>query len=131
MKVPESFRITSGPMGTSAADGNNGLFVIPRGNASKQNLTVIASDGGEWEHVSVSMKDRMPTWDDMNYVKGLFWEPSEAVMQLHVPEARHINNHPYCLHLWRPAAGGIPLPPQFMVGLPGLELAAPGGGPKK
>ncbi len=53
MKVPESFRISSGPLGTSAADGNNGLFVIPRGNGSKQNLTVIASEGEGWEHVSV------------------------------------------------------------------------------
>lgn len=45
--------ISSGPLGTSAADGNNGLFVIPRGNGSKQNLTIIASEGEGWEHVSV------------------------------------------------------------------------------
>lgn len=131
MKVPEKYRVQSGPLSTTAEDGNNGLFVIPRGNGSKQSLTVIASDGGDWEHVSVSMKDRMPTWEDMNYVKGLFWEPTEAVMQLHVPEARHINNHPFCLHLWRPVAGGIPMPPQFMVGLPGVEWVAPAGGAKK
>lgn len=131
MKVPEKYRVKSGPLSTTAEDGNNGLFVIPRGNGSKQNLTVIASDGGDWEHVSVSMKDRMPTWEDMDYIKGLFWDPTEAVMQLHVPEARHINNHPFCLHLWRPAAGGIPMPPQFMVGLPGVEWGALAGGPNK
>lgn len=131
MKVPEKYRVQSGPLSTTAEDGNNGLFVIPRGNGSKQSLTVIASDGGDWEHVSVSMKDRMPTWEDMDYIKGLFWDPTEAVMQLHVPEARHINNHPFCLHLWRPAAGGIPMPPQFMVGLSGVEWVAPAGGSKK
>lgn len=53
MKLPESFRISSGPLGTSAPDGNNGLFVIPRGNGSKQNSTVIASEREGWEHVSV------------------------------------------------------------------------------
>ncbi|MGA4583893.1 DUF7694 domain-containing protein [Enterobacter hormaechei] len=131
MKVPEKYRVKSGPLSTTAEDGNNGLFVIPRGNGSKQSLTVIVSDGGDWEHVSVSMKDRMPTWEDMDYIKGLFWDPTEAVMQLHVPKARHINNHPFCLHLWRPAAGGIPMPPQFMVGLPGVEMVAPAGGPNK
>ncbi|EFH8163197.1 hypothetical protein GI328_23040 [Escherichia coli] len=50
----------------------------------------------------------------------MFWEPEDAVMQLHVPESQHINNHPYCLHLWRPINKEIPLPPQFMVGIPGL-----------
>ncbi len=45
MKLPESFRISSGPLGTSAANGNNGLFVIPRGNGSKQNLTVLPVKG--------------------------------------------------------------------------------------
>ncbi|WP_061708505.1 DUF7694 domain-containing protein [Pseudenterobacter timonensis] len=68
MNVPEKYRVKSDPLSTTAEDGNNGLFVIPRRNGSKQNLTVIASDGGDWEHVSASMKDRMPTWDDMDYV---------------------------------------------------------------
>jgi hypothetical protein len=37
------------------------------------------------------------------------------VMQLHVATADHINCHPYCLHLWRPHAAAIPLPPKEFV----------------
>ncbi|HHX6016782.1 TPA: DUF7694 domain-containing protein [Escherichia coli] len=120
MKTPEQYRVTTGSLATTAGDGNNGMFVVPRANGSKQTLVIIASDGGDWEHVSVSMKDRAPTWDDIAHVKRLFWEPEDAVMQLHVPESQHINNHPYCLHLWRPINKEIPLPPQFMIGIPGL-----------
>ena len=81
-------------------------------------LRVIASVGMGWEHVSVSTETRTPSWEEMEYVKRAFWEPYETVMQLHVPEAEHVNCHPFCLHLWRPlwTEGKIPRPPNFMVG---------------
>lgn len=120
--VPEQYRVTSGPLATTAADGNNGLFVIPRANGSKQRLSIIASDGEGWEHVSVSMKDRMPGWDDMCYVQRLFWSPEALVVQYHAPVASHINNHKYCLHMWRPVAETVPVPPGWMIGIKGIEL---------
>ena len=81
-------------------------------------LQVIASDGDEWDHVSVSLRGRIPTYAEMRYVKGLFFKPSETVMELHVPESDHINVHPFCLHLWRPQKMAIPRPPAWMVGPP-------------
>lgn len=65
-------------------------------------LKVIFSDGGGWDHVSVSLKTRTPTWDEMCYVKDLFFDASECVMQLHPSKENYVNEHQFCLHLWRP-----------------------------
>lgn len=80
----------------------NGPALRCIGAFNVRGLRIIASNGAGWDHVSVSLPDRCPTWDDMEYVRKLFFKPDETVMQLHVPESDHINNHPYCLHLWRP-----------------------------
>ena len=80
-------------------------------------LTIIASweDASGWDHVSVSLPHRCPTWDEMDAVKRRFFWPHEVVMQLHPAEADHLSLHPYCLHLWRPHRVAIPLPPKEFV----------------
>ena len=70
-----------------------------------------------WEHVSVSCADRCPTWTEMDKVKKLFWRDDETVVQFHPRETVKINNHPYCLHLWKLAASEFVLPPSILVGL--------------
>ena len=92
---------------------DGGAFLIP---FEGRNLQVIASNGLGWEHVSVSLNQRCPNWREMNFVKDLFWNNDEVVMQLHVAKKNHINIHPFCLHMWRPLDAVIPLPPGFMVG---------------
>jgi len=105
-RVLEGFKIAGDP---GAVDGAYVLF--HRG----QRLNVIASNGGGWDHVSVSTATRCPTWEEMEYVRSLFFRGSETVMQLSVPRAQHINNHPHCLHLWRPQQCEIPRPPSEFV----------------
>lgn len=73
-------------------------------------LRVIFSNGMGWEHVSVSLRHRCPTWDEMCAVKERFFEPDECVMQLHPPRSDYVNFHPHCLHLWRPLEAEIPRP---------------------
>lgn len=95
-----------------------GFFRIP-GPCTRE-LTVIASNGTErvpWEHVSVSARRHCPTWTEMCFVKDLFWAQEEAVMQLHPPASEYVNNHPTCLHMWRPLNADIPLPPSIAVGV--------------
>lgn len=70
-----------------------------------------------WEHVSVSFKDRTLTWGEMCVVKDMFWAEEARVMQLHPPKSEHINNHPFCLHLWRPVGVEIPHPDPIFVGI--------------
>jgi hypothetical protein len=122
--VPEKFRIRSGPVASDNSYGNNGAFLV-RSLKLGVVLTVIASDGEGWEHVSVSTPTRCPTWEEMCYIKSLFWgEEEETVMQLHPPNSQSINNHAYCLHLWKPtgAEAVIPLPPAHMVGYKSLRV---------
>lgn len=84
-------------------------------------LRIVASWGRGWEHVSVSQQDRCPSWAEMDHAKRLFWDDEEAVMQLHPPRSQWVNNHPHCLHLWKPIEQEIPLPPTDMVGHLGLN----------
>lgn len=114
-KVPEVFRVTSGPMGTDSRYGRNGVFFV---KLHPHDLRVICSDGGGWEHVSVSVngESRCPTWEEMCLVKSLFWDEEDCVVQYHPPKSEYVNCHPYVLHLWRPMDFNIPTPPSFMVG---------------
>jgi hypothetical protein len=118
--VPERCRIRTGPMASDATYGNNGAFFVPGPGArglSGPRMTVIASDGMGWEHVSASLPNRCPTWDEMCHIKGIFWDDTDCVVQFHPPRSEYVNNHPYCLHLWRPTEAVIPMPPSLMVGI--------------
>lgn len=112
MRCPGNFEQYRQTLGDESGDERNGiLFIKPRG------LIVQFSDGGGWEHVSVSRSRRTPSYEDMDYIKQKFWSKNDTVMQLHVPIDDHINCHPNCLHLWRPMEADIPRPPAWMVGL--------------
>jgi len=112
-KVPERFRVTTGPYASDKRYGNNGAFRIPDGT---QVFNVIASDQEGWDHVSVSLQDRCPTWDEMCHIKALFWDASDCVVQYHPAAEDYVNCHATCLHLWRPTNAWLPTPPTYMVG---------------
>lgn len=117
-RVPEKFRVRTGLMASTEANGNNGLFQVRL--PANQVLRVVASDQMGWEHVSVSRADRCPTWEEMCQIKALFWSDDECVMQLHPPREDWISNHKNCLHLWKPLDAAIPRPPAIMVGIQAL-----------
>lgn len=93
-------------------DRFGGCFEVPVGQML---LHVIAASGGNWDHVSVSLAQRTPTWEEMSAVHRMFAKSTEVWMQLHVTPSAHINVHPYCLHLWRPHHRDIPTPPALFV----------------
>ena len=111
----ENGRIRKGPY--RSREGLHGAFIIygPCGIYLKIMSSGVDQEFG-WEHVSVSVRHRCPNWEEMTYVKQLFWNPEEAVMQLHPPESDYVNCHPHCLHMWRPLRAEIPLPPSGLVG---------------
>lgn len=98
-----------------AGDSDFGAFILSS-PLDERELRVIASAGEGWDHVSVSRVDRCPDWAEMSFIKSQFFKPTETAVQFHVPESDHVNNHPYCLHLWRPMRQQIPRPPAWMVG---------------
>lgn len=115
--VPEKFRFQQAGhyLHSTPEFGNNGAFVVKLKNG--QSVNVIASDGMGWEHVSVSRSDRCPTWDEMCQIKAIFWDDDDCVVQYHPPRSEYVNNHKFCLHLWRPVGVQMPMPPSIMVGI--------------
>lgn len=113
--VPERYRIGYGPLGSDSEAGNNGAFLVPS-KPGKEPLKVIASDGAGWEHVSVSLSIRCPYWTEMAKIKRLFWDAQDCVVQFHPPESEYVNNHPFCLHMWRATDREFPMPMSVLVG---------------
>lgn len=97
-------------------NGRTGMFGRYRDPKSSKMLNIQASWGDGWEHVSVSMPSRTPSWKDMQMVKDLFWPKEELAIQYHPASDCYVNYHPHCLHIWRPQDEDIPVPPTWMVG---------------
>jgi hypothetical protein len=105
-----------------------GAFLLPAGvkydgYRSSQVMRVLAgvipkdaemSPWG-WDHVSISCKNRCPNWDEMMLVHRLCFKPDEMAIQYNMPSSKHINVHPFVLHLWRPHDVEIPVPPPIYV----------------
>ena len=98
--------------GYEHGDSTNGAFIF---RVWETKLRVIASDGGGWDHVSVSLADRCPTWEEMCAIKRKFFMPEECVVQFHPPESEYVNCHPNVLHLWRKQGAVVELPPRSFV----------------
>lgn len=121
-RVPDALergRITVGPFKTTAEYAFTGAFFVRA--PSRMMLKIIASEasipgGPPWDHVSVSTPNRAPTWDEMCFVKSLFFDDEECVVQYHPPRSDYVNYHPNCLHLWRWDGGAFPRPPSILVG---------------
>lgn len=100
----------------------HGTFLIPFPRHAIQ-LAVIANSASipeacGWEHVSVHARDysiRCPTWEEMCFVKGLFWTDDECAYQFHPPSSVYKNLHPATLHLWRNTQQLVMLPPLQLV----------------
>jgi len=81
-----------------------------------ETLNFIFSNGCDFEHLSVSTPVCCPTWEQMCYMKNIFWRDDEVCMQVHPKKEDYVDNMPYCLHIWRPVKKQIPTPPSIMVG---------------
>lgn len=99
------------PLAKVRGNYGNGAFVIPN-----RGLKILISDGGGWDHVSVSCEDRCPTWEEMEWVRRKFFSDDDTVIQIHPPLNDYVNCCDNCLHMWRPHDTEIPLPPAIMVG---------------
>lgn len=118
----DKFRVKSG-LFSSPLSAPYGFFFIPI-KIGQTPVKVMCSpfDGeNEWEHVSVSLPARCPTWNEMCFIKELFWGHEDTVIQFHPPRSEYVNNHEFCLHLWRNTKIKIDTPPSHMVGVKNLE----------
>lgn len=116
MKTNEELQHTPNLMIVKLAiDGGMGILF----KAKKMFASVIWSNGGGWEHISVCPLKRSytPSWDDMCALKDMFFYDDEVVVQYHPAKSEYVNNLSNCLHLWRPIKAELPTPPSIMVGI--------------
>lgn len=123
----DKYRFNQADQPHSSSPGSTyGAFQVPYQGKTVV-LRIIATDGLDgtvdtgWEHVSVQTydqlfgKSKIPTWAEMCFVKSLFWEPHECVVQFHPEEKDYVNVHQFVLHLWRYKMGSFPMPPKELV----------------
>lgn len=61
----------------------------------------IFADGVEGFHLSISLPDRYPTWDEqVMAIRDLLPGALEYASYV-VPEQEHINEHEFCFHWWQ------------------------------
>lgn len=129
----ECFRITNGRdtrFNTDSSYGMNGAFQIRYAKDNAIEFFVIVSDGSgmvdnvPWEHVSARARrvngagrayERVPSWEEMCWLKELFWRDDEVAVQYHPKKSDYVNLHPHVLHLWRFTGGDMPTPPVICV----------------
>lgn len=51
-------------------------------------------------HISVSLKNRNPNWDEMCFVKEKLLGDEMPAVQFHPPRSEYVNEHEHCLHIW-------------------------------
>lgn len=94
----------------TGSDGMNGWVTL-----HGKTLFFVCSNGGGWDHVSVSHRSRCPSWEEMCEVKDIFFGEDECCVEYHPARSEYVNIHPYCLHIWKPQTETIPTPPMIFV----------------
>lgn len=64
-------------------------------------------DGRVWLHVSTSFAHRLPTYAELVWVKETWIGREVTALQVFAPRSKHVNIHPYALHLWHCADGDV------------------------
>ena len=83
-------------------------LVWTRWNHADAFKPVFGNDENGYEHVSVDMKERDPTWGEMCQVKDTFWHDEEECYEIHPRKSEYINMRQHCLHIWRHKIGKNP-----------------------
>jgi len=91
MNLPEQYR-TNNILGIPS-------FEVP---FRSHYLRVIADEREGWGHVSVSLPNRCPNWEEMRHIKNLFFGEDSIAVQFHPRKKDYVNLHEYCLHIWQP-----------------------------
>ena len=103
-------------------EGRDGIGGVIYDKKTRVKLNFIMSWSAGWEHCSVSITDRYkrcPSWEQMCFIKNSFWNEDECCVEYHPAKKDYVNNHNYCLHIWKPIDKELPTPPSIMVGIKG------------
>ena len=98
-----------------------GGFTLDSITRKRLNFKFTKANG--WEHLSVSMPNKCPSWEMMCDMKNIFWDEDECCVEYHPKKSDYVNNHNYCLHIWKPYEEELPIPPVLFVGLRNIDDA--------
>ncbi len=62
---------------------------------------IVTKDAGLY-HLSISRKDRLPSYDELKSARYQFLPDVPYMVQIFPPEEDFVNLHDFCLHLWEP-----------------------------
>lgn len=62
-------------------------------------VIIVSKDGGLW-HLSISAKDRLPTYEELKAARYKYMAGCRYVAQIFPPPEEFVNLHPNVLHLW-------------------------------
>lgn len=129
----EKYRIRSGPM-SSPEGAQFGSFAIPMiktptAEEVRHPRTIalcLADDGAKtgWERVAVAVQvrvkkkgvRRLPTLEELDAVKSLFWAENETpALLLHAEDEQEMRQDAASVSLWKPRAASFALPPQAIL----------------
>ena len=115
MKSLEEIKSTPNLVIKAEADNDGiGGYYYDRFNNKKLNFIFSCQMG--WEHLSVSMPSKTPSWEQMCMMKDIFWGEDECCVEYHPRKEDYVNNHEHCLHIWKPTEEYLPTPPSILVG---------------
>lgn len=129
---PHQFRERKGPLASTDAYGNNGLFILTagfnigldeQGNQQKTPyfLYVIASDTHGFEHVTIAVNSQMEKrWakhSEIAAVKRTFWDIKDRVI-MYIPDEAP-DAEVMTVQLWRKPGWekDLPIPPKELFGI--------------
>lgn len=99
--VPEKFWVKSRLTQNTTVFGWGSLRII-------KTLDNVA--GEMWIHLSVSCRNRYPSWDELLDVRYKFFPNDVEVIQIFPPKGDYISEHKYTFHLWHcPTRDVLPL----------------------
>lgn len=99
-----------------ADDKVSKLKLEVRSNKASDKCLVCMTCIDEWEHLSVSHKNKIPSWLCMEEMKEMFFKEDEEAFQFHPKMDNYVNNNEYTLHIWRRKDGKMEPPPSILVG---------------
>lgn len=79
-----------------------GNCTVYLGGSLRVFVEVELQERNAWIHLSVSRRDRIPSYMELCEVKALFIGPERKAIQVFPRQSEHYNFHPNCLHLWSP-----------------------------
>ena len=64
-----------------------------------ENKILVSIDDGLW-HLSISHKDRYPTWDEIKSAREEHLPMDKTFAMYFPPSEEYVNLHQNCFHLW-------------------------------